>query len=157
MIKMRTNYINNRETNTVNITEVAPQNNNSRSNSKNEPTKTANSDTINISDSSKNLTIAQRAKKVIDDTLSEFKDVDCSPYYDMTGPIADMMVLMDINGIHPIPKDILSSSNENKNPGDFIQYADNLKALAEKNLDKVPPKFLDFCDKLKENFIANGF
>lgn len=121
MIKMRTNYINNRETNTVNITEVAPQNNNSRSNSKNEPTKTANSDTINISDSSKNLTIAQRAKKVIDDTLSEFKDVDCSPYYDMTGPIADMMVLMDINGIHPIPKDILSSSNENKNPGDFIQ------------------------------------
>lgn len=39
----------------------------------------------------------------------------------------------------------------------LFNYADNLKALAEKNLDKVPPKFLDFCDKLKENFIANGF
>ncbi|MCR3758504.1 hypothetical protein KYB31_05775 [Clostridium felsineum] len=115
-----------------------------------------NTDTVNISDTNKNLTTAQKAKKAIDDTLSEFKDVDCSPYYDMTGPIADMMVLMDINGIHPVPNDILSNSNSNEDAGSFIDFANNLKALAEKNLDKVPPSFLNFCDKLKQNLVING-
>ncbi|KHD35333.1 hypothetical protein NL50_13560 [Clostridium acetobutylicum] len=156
MIKIQTNYTKSNDMNTViNSSEVTTQNNNS-SNAKEEATNTIKSDTINISDSSKNLTIAQKAKKAIDDTLSEFKGVDCGKYYDMTGPINDMEDLMIMQGIHPIPQDILSSANGNGNPGAFIQYADNLKALAEKNLDKVPPKFLDFCDKLKENFIANG-
>ncbi|WP_250930963.1 hypothetical protein [Clostridium felsineum] len=82
--------------------------------------------------------------------------MDCSPYYDMTGPMVDMIDLMVAQGIHPVPNDILSNLNSSEKTGSFIDFADNLKALAEKNLDKVPPSFLNFCDKLKQNLVING-
>ncbi|MCR3761738.1 hypothetical protein KYB31_22455 [Clostridium felsineum] len=158
MIKIQNNYTNSNNTNTVvdDLNKINTKTNNSSNTAKDTKVEESKGDTINISNTNQNLTTAQKAKKAIDDTLNEFKNADCGKYYDMTGPMVDMMDLMVSQGIHPVPNDILSNLNSNENAGSFIDFADNLKALAEKNLDKVPPSFINFCDKLKQNLIING-
>lgn len=117
-------------------------------------------DTISISDKSKNLTNAQKVKKALDDTCkdSKFKYFFVhGVYLDASCMIGEISISMEGDHIHPVPSDILSSNNSD-NKYSFLDFVDKMKEFVKKNSDKlhIPDKFFDFCDKLKQNMILNG-
>lgn len=117
-------------------------------------------DTVSISDKSKNLTNAQKVKKALDDTCkdSKFKYfIFNGMKMDASCVIGEISEIMECYHIHPVPSDILSSNNSD-NKYSFLDFVDKMKEFAKKNSDrlKIPDNFFDFCDKLKQNMILNG-
>lgn len=104
-------------------------------------------DKIEISNEGKNLTKTQTISMVLDGTLDEFKNVHFKSGDGMIDPLVNIVSIMIDKDIHPLPEDLLNP----KNPSSLADFAAQLKNVASKNLDLVPPEFMDFCDKLKEN------
>lgn len=162
MIAIKNNYLNKTNINTVadnSTTEVLSKKN--KIDDKNKNTKNVlSTDTASISDKSKNLTNAQKVKKALDDTCedSKFKYfIFNGRKMDASCVMGEISNLMEADGIHPVPIDILSSNNSD-NKYSFLDFVDKMKDFAKKNSTKfgIPDKFFDFCDKLKQNMILNG-
>lgn len=147
-------YVKNQSLSTSTIGNVKNQDG-IKNNSKDNEKSVKQTDSIEISDESRNLTKGQRAKKAEDEAIAEEGGNDPERINDIIMSEIRISSYIIGNNIHPVPRELLDPDNKTS----FTEYAELLKKIAKQHpkLLKISLNdFCDFCDKLKENYKKNN-
>lgn len=147
-------YVKNRDLSTSTIGNIKNQDD-IKNDDKDNKKSIRQTDSIEISDESKNLTKGQRAKKAEDDAITEEGMNNLQRINDIIISEIHISAYMYVNNIHPVPRELLDTNNTTS----FTEYADQLKNIAKQHPELLKislDDFSDFCDKLKENYIKNN-